>query len=130
MEDFDLPQVLAQAWAILKNVTSTVEQAAVAAQLPCCMSRGIYMQTRCYECDGPNHRACDCKLPEVQMPSSKEPSHTINASDRDTLPGTVWKTSKGVRILRQSPPQSTCKGLFKSMKYLKWLWWTLVAHGH
>ena len=51
--------------------------------------------------------SCNVKLPEV--PSSKEPSHAIDASDRDTLPGTVWEMCNGARIQRQSPPQSTCK---------------------
>ena len=62
IEDLDLPQVLAQARATLKNFTGSVEQVAVAAQPPHCTPRGIDMQTRCYECDGPNYWASYCLL--------------------------------------------------------------------
>ena len=62
MEDLDLPQVLAQAREILKNFTGSMEQAAVAALPPCCTPREIDTQTRCYVCEGLNHRACDCLL--------------------------------------------------------------------
>ena len=53
--------------------------------------------------------SCDAKFPKELMPSSEEPSHTIDASSRDALPGTVWETGKGVRIQCQSPLQSTHK---------------------
>ena len=62
MENLDLPQVLAQARAIMKNFTDCVEHVAVAAQSPCCTPRGIHTQTSCYAFDGPNHRVCDCLL--------------------------------------------------------------------
>ena len=60
VEDFDLPQVLERARAMLKNITGSEEQAVVAAQPPHSIPRGT--QTRCYECDESNHKARDCLL--------------------------------------------------------------------
>ena len=102
MEDLDLPQVLAWAWAILKNFTDCVEQMAVPVARPGAMSAMDPIP-------GFVTVSSDVKLPEVRMPSSEEPSHAIDASGRDTLLGTVWEMGKGVRIQCQSPPQSTYK---------------------
>ena len=51
--------------------------------------------------------SCEVKFPEGRMLSSEKLSHAIDASSRDTLPGTVWEMGKWVRIQHQSPPQST-----------------------
>ena len=93
VDNMDISEVQAWAWAKLKKGPMTMEQAAGTQSLQCQMKE-TNTPTTCYKCDGPNHQAWDYLL---------QHKHIQKRGAKTKIPFLCYKCKKWGCIVQECP---------------------------